>query len=229
MERKMTRVWGLSLAAILSLLAWFLRRQQLAAGTNGTLLAVLSLAVVVAWAIFSRCLQLRTSYRAGNGRSMEQLIVGGLAGVLALVSGLMQLANGDHPVVAVGSLAVAFCWLGTVYLRQTDRPVSIWLYTIPTLCFAITLVLEFRHWGGDPKIMHYCYELLSLIFTMFAVFHMGSFCFEQGKRRTTVFSCLCGMFFLSAALNDLQGGRWLLQLATILWLAVNAWQLLREK
>ena len=229
MERKMTRVWALTAAAILSAGAWYLRHRQLTAGMSGAALAVFALVTVAGWAVFSRCLQLGTSYGAGNGRSMEQFVIGGLAGVLAMVSGLLQLADGEDPLVAAGTLVVAFCWLGTVYLRQADRRVSPWLYTIPALVFAMILVIEFRHWAGDPKIMHYCYELIGLIFTMFAVFHMGSFCFEEGKRRTTVFTCLCGTFFSAAALNDLRGGRWLLQVAILLWLGIHAWQLLKKE
>lgn len=223
MERKRIRMTVTLTALVLSAAAFLIRRLTAA----GTLLAVLSVAAVVLFGICARLLQPRTAYRAGNSRSPEQLIVGGLAGILALIGGLVQLAQGTGAVAAVGVLATAFCWLSTVYLRQTDRTVSVWLYTIPALYFAFTLVMEFRHWGSDPQIMHYCYELLGLICAMFAVFHMGGFCFEQGRRRLAVFACLCGMFFSSAALADLHDGRQWMQTATILWLGINAWQLLR--
>lgn len=223
MERNWTRITVTLTAAALSAAAFFIR--QLTAA--GTLLAVLSVAAVALFGVFSRLLQPAGAYQAGNSRSLPQLIVGGLAGLLALIGGLAQLAQGGSPVIAVGGLAVAFCWLSTVYLRQTDRRVSVWLYTVPALYFALELVMEFRHWSGDPQIMHYCYELLGLICAMFAVFHMGGFCFEQGKRRLAVFACLCGMVFSSVALADIHGGRRWMQAATILWLAINAWQLLR--
>lgn len=222
MEPKWIRIWAILTAILLSGAAF-----ALSATEAGTLLAVVSVAAVVLFAVFSRLLQPAAAYRAGNSRSLAQLIVGGLAGILALIGGLVQLAQGTGAVAAVGALAAAFCWLSTVYLRQTDRTVSVWLYTIPALYFAFTLVMEFRHWGGDPQIMHYCYELLGLICAMFAVFHMGGFCFEQGKRRLAVFACLCGVVFSSAAFAGLQEGQRWMQAATILWLAINGWQLLR--
>ncbi len=222
MEPKWIRIWAILTAILLSGAAF-----ALSAAGAGTLLAVVSVAAVVLFAVFSRLLQPAGTYRAGNSRSLLQLIVGGFAGILALIGGLAQLAEGSGAVAAVGVLATAFCWMGTVYLRQTDRTVSVWLCTVPALYFAFTLVMEFRHWGSDPQIMHYCYELLGLICAMFAVFHMGGFCFDQGKRRLTVFACLCGMVFSSAAFVGLQGGpRWM-QAATILWLGINGWQLLR--
>lgn len=225
MERKWIRVPIMVLGIVLSAAAFVLRSLHPASG--GLVLAVLSAVAVVLFAVCARLLQPGTTYGAGNSRSLAQLIVGGLSGFLALIGGLVLLAEGNAPVIAVGVLVVAFCWLSTVYLRQTDRTVSVWLYTIPALFFALELIMEFRHWGGDPQIMHYCYELLGLICAMFAVFHMGSFCFEQGKRRLAVFACLCGIFFSSAALADLQDGRRWMQAATILWLGINAWQLLR--
>jgi len=75
--------------------------------------------------------------------------------------------------------------------------------------------------------LDYCYDLLALICTMCALFHLGGFCFDQGRRRSAVFFTMGGVFFNVVAMAGAPAAEALSYLAATLWLLVNLWLLLR--
>lgn len=225
MEQKLKRIYVMPGLAVLALAAFFLRKLQ-PEGKGGALVWV-SVLAVLAFAAYAWFLLPRKSYKAGNGGGLAVLIPSLGAAALALVAALQRLTGNGKLLSTALLAATALCWAVIALQRQQGKLVSVWFFIIPTVFFGVELVDEFRSWGTDPQILDYCYELLALIATMCASFHMGGFCFEKGQRRQTVFFCLCGVFFSAAALADAAGNAVFIRLAVILWLGANLWQLLR--
>ena len=119
------------------------------------------------------------------------------------------------------------CWVGTALSRYRAKPAHGALFLLPAVFYVVELVLQFRLWTQDPVILDYCYDLLALICTMCALFHLGGYSFDQGRRRLTVFFALCGVFFNAAAMAGAPAAETFGYLAAALWLMVNLWLLLR--
>ena len=124
------------------------------------------------------------------------------------------------------------------YRRETPSAI---LFMVPALFYVIDLIINFRNWSRDPLIMDYCFDLFALISVMCATFHLGGFSFEKGKRRLTVFYCICGVIFsaISAAgpvtemvkgiSEDGQISQLLMCVGNGLWMAVSLWLLMEEE
>ena len=231
MEQILGRAPVLLLSLASAVVAWYLRTQQLAAGEAGLgMFGWVCVGAVVLFALYSFFLRPRKDYGTMETRSKAVMGITMVSAVLMLVgcAGTMLALNQMTDVlVATGSAVIAICW-GIVALdRVRGRRTPVGLYMIAALFFAAELICEFRFWSRDPEILDYCFDLLALICVMCATFHLGGFCFAQGKRRMTVFFCLCGVFFSAAALagSGLNGiGR---NGASVLWLFANLLPLLR--
>lgn len=143
--------------------------------------------------------------------------------------------------MALGGLIAAVCWVALTLLRHQKQVPSVALFMVPALYYALELIIEFRGWSRDPLIMDYCFDLFALISVMCATFHLGAFSFGKGRRRLTVFYCICGVMFgaVSAAgpvtemLKGVQDGgqpaQLLLCIGNVLWLLANLWILMEEE
>lgn len=226
MERKLKRCYVMAALALLTLAAFFLRAAQ-PAGKAGPL-AWVSVAVLVIFGVYARALPGRTAYGAANGKGALLLVLSLAAAVMTLACALLRMDAGEGLLQGVLLAAMALCWTVTALLRQRGKQVSVWFFMIPAVFFGAELVDKFRYWGSDPLILDYCYELLALIATMCATFHLGGFCFDRGQRRLTVFFSLSSVFFNGAALADASGGEIFLRLASVAWMLVSLCLLLRQ-
>lgn len=227
MERNDKRIFKLLLLAVLTAAGWYLRYAgpvHLAAP-----LAWGSAAMVLVFVLCSIGLRPAKTYADGNGTGMARLILSCLAAAGMLVSALLRFREGDGLLQSALPAATALCWAVTAFLRKEGKPAAVWFFLIPTIFFGVELIDKFRGWGSDPLILDYCYQLLALIATMCAVFHLGGYCFDRGQRRITVFFAMAGIYFNGVALADVSGGEAVIKLAAVLWLAVNLWTLLGEK
>lgn len=239
MERKISRDPAVAITAILAILAYVLRANQLAVafdsagimtGKGVALFTWITVAVVVLFAIFSRSLRGRKKYASLASPSMPIMVAGCVAGFFMLVSGVIFLAafkqQGDR-LIGAGSILTGLCWAGTAWFRYNGKRVHTGLFLLPAAFFVVELICRFRFWTRDPVILDYCYDLFALICVMCAIFHLGSFSFDKGDRRLTVFFSMSGVFFCAAAMA---GASWAVALGyagTIVWLLANLWLLLR--
>lgn len=231
MEQILGRAPVILISLASAVAAWFLRNQQLASGEAGLgLFGWICIGAVVLFAVYSAFLRPRKVYGAIETRSKAVMGITMASAVLMLlgsVGTMLALNRMSDVLVATGSGVIAICW-GIVALdRVRGRRVPAGLFMITALLFAMELICEFRFWSQDPQFLDYCFDLLALICVMCATFHFGGFCFEQGRRKMSVFFCLCGVFFSAAALagSDLSDiGR---NGASILWLFANLLPLLR--
>lgn len=222
MKRNGKRILTMLILLALTAAGFYLRQYQ------QSLLVWTAVAAVVVFGLYAWRLQKRKEYPAC--KCLPATLVSLAAAVLLFGGALLRFSAGGH-IALVALLAVtALCWAVTAILRQAGKPVSVWMFIIPTVFFAAELVIKFRIWGSDPQILDYCYELLALIATMCALFHMGSFSVGKGQRRRTVFYAMCGVFFTGVALADAVSDERCIKLAVILWLSAELWrQLGREE
>lgn len=240
MEQKLGRMPVMIVTILAAIAAYFLRLDQLrnlydetgrlAAGAGKGPLTWLCVAMVVLFAVCAWLLRPRKKQQALASRDPLVLVctvVSAVGMVLGCVAMVRELENDYDLLVAAGGLITAICWVVVALDRYRGRKLHALLFMVPTLFYAIRLILDFRNWSRDPMILDYCFDLLVLICIMCATFHLGGFCFDKGGRRLSVFYCCCGIVFGAAAIA---GGR-LRELTmtggAMLWLAGNLWVLLR--
>lgn len=233
MEQKLGRVPVMIALFLAAAAAWFLRQEQLQAMSVFAVshrVTWLCVAAVVLFAGYCWLLRPRKKSTALSGKSPLVLVLtmaaaaGMLLGCLAMVR---ELEHDYDMLLAAGGAVTAICWVMVGVERFRGQKIPAPMFMIPTLFYAVRLVLDFRNWSRDPMILDYCFDLLVLICIMCATFHLGGFCFDKGKRRLTAFFCCCGILFGAAAVA---GGR-MREIAmtggAMLWLAANLWVLLR--
>lgn len=238
MEHKFTRLQVMLVAGVLAVIAFILRKIQLATAFDvvgarpgaGIGFAIVTVLAVLAFAGYAWSLRGRKKYPAITSRSLPVLAVSAVAGILLLV-GSMILAvrsqrEGDLLVAALGALT-AVSWGATATARYMGKKIPVAVLLLPAVYYVVYLICQFRFWTRDPVILDYCYDLFALICNMFALFHLGGYAFDKGSRRLTVFFAMSGMFFNAAALAGAELTEALGYLGAGLWLGANLWILLR--
>ena len=201
--------------------------QGLMVGGNGsvTVLAVLSAIVVLVVALFCRELESRPIYIEAFSDGILELLLTMTGAIFLLLGSAIQIARKDMVEGALGVVA-ALCMAGVGTGRFRDRPAPLTMHIYPFLYLVCKLIIDFKRWSIDPAILDYCFSLLAMICAMCATYHINGFCFDKGRRRITVFWCLCGVFFCGVTLADGGVDNWLVNGGLGIWLFVNAWQLL---
>ncbi len=99
--------------------------------------------------------------------------------------------------ILAGVLVIAFALCA--YLNKTPSPL---LYMLLCLYMAVRLIVLIQSWNVDPSVHDYVYKLLAAIAGMLAYFQIAGFGLGKGKRRITVFWCLCSVFFCAVSIPD---------------------------
>ena len=240
MEQMLGRVPVMLVTILAAAAAYFLRLSQLGsmydetgrvvAGAGFGPLTWLCAAMVLVFALYAWFLRPRKKHAALSSRGPGVLactLAGALGLLLGCVAMIRALEQSYDLLLAAGGMVTALCWVVTALDRWRARRLPAMLFMVPALFYAVRLIFDFRNWSRDPAILDYCFDLLALICIMCATFHLGGFCFDQGRRRVTVFFCCCGILFGAAAIA---GGR-MREIAmtggAMLWLAANLWTLLQ--
>lgn len=104
------------------------------------------------------------------------------------------------------------------------------LYMAASLYLILRLIVCFQAWNTDPSIYNYCFQLLAAISSMLAAFQLAGFSFGKGRRRITLFWCLCAVVFCAITVADTFATGTvddiLINLAMLLSMAVSGGQLL---
>ncbi len=109
---------------------------------------------------------------------------------------LLQKLLAPLGIAAAGCIAAfAICCL------YRKKPSAL-LLMVASLYLVVRLILHFQSWNTDPSIHDYCYQLLAAICTMLGVFQLAGFSFDRGKRRISLYWCLCAVFFCSITVAD---------------------------
>lgn len=229
MELKFGRLPAIVVVFLTAAAAFFLRRAQLLHG--GNLFSWFCLVIVLLYGIYCFLLRPKSACDAISDPS-PVLLIGSLVAAAALAAGSFSVFQSRSStldlLLSVGGLVTACCWAYTGLCRFKGRRVAAPVLMIPALFFAVQLICSFRDWSRDPKILDYCFDLLGLISLMCASYHLGGFCFDKGRRKITVFFCLCGIFFGAAAIASGRLRELALTGGSMIWLACNLWPLLKS-
>lgn len=240
MEQKLGRIPVMILAALSAAAAYGLRLRQLQTiydadgyirkGAGWCFFTYFTILMVILYGVYALLLRRRKKDTAISLWSTG-ILIGGCAAALGLLLGsaamLLSPEGETDRLLAAGGLVTAACWVVTAMLRYRGRKVSVWLFLVPVLFFMLRLIVNFRFWSRDPAILDYCYDLFAHISLMCALLHLGGFSFDMGRRRTTVFFCLCGIFFGAASLAGAQTREVCISGGAMVWLLIHLWLLLR--
>lgn len=186
----------------------------------GILCALLALLAL----ILARRLTPRGGYVESFSSGTPEMLLSLAAAVLLLAGCAWDLVaepRGVNVLVQFLGIASALC-IGVVarqrYLGVVPKAA---LHMLPCLYLVVRLIVDFKQWSVDPAVLDYCYTLFASITAMCAVFHLGGFCFSQGRRRTCVFWCFLCVVFSAVSLADGGVSHMLLTGGMGLWAGVN--------
>lgn len=234
MEKKLERVPVIIITAVSAAVAFLLRHIQLLTqiDTSGRIMAGagkgpltwICLILLLASAGYAFLLSPRETL---EGRSVPALILTLAAAFFAALGSIAMWKV--NPVLTVGGLAAAVCWVILALQRQQGTlPSAIW-FMLPALFNAVELIVQFRDWSRDPLLLDYCFDLFAAIFVMCATFHLGGFSLGRGHRRRSVFYSMGGVIFCAVAMAGSSVMEAMPMIGSILWLMANLWLLLSEE
>ena len=194
-------------------------------------LGILCAALAVLALILVRRLPKRCGYAESFSSETPEMIVSLAAAALLLAGCCLELVSapgGINAIVQFLGIASALCMGFVARQRYMGVVPKAAFHMLPCVYLVVRLIVDFKRWSVDPAVLDYCYALFASITAMCAVFHLGGFCFSQGRRRTTVFWCLLCVVFSAVTLADGGLSNALLSGGLGLWAAVNGWELLEN-
>ncbi len=145
---------------------------------------------------------------------------------------LLRLLNGESiPVFGCG-MAAALCLAVASLLYDKRSRHVFWLLILPALFFGALLIVDFKHWSVDPKVIDFFFRQLALVGGMLAVLNVSAFPLRFGKKRMTVFWCGISVMFTIMSLPDfflrrsVTLGELLIPLGLAVWSASHGLRLL---
>lgn len=194
-------------------------------------LGILCALLTVLALILSHRLAKHSGYEESFSSETPEMVVSLIAAALLLAGcglSLVTSPSGINVLVQFLGIASALCIAVTARQRYQGVVPKAALHLLPCLYLVVRLIVDFKQWSVDPAVLDYCYTLFASISAMCAVFHLGGFCFAQGRRRTSVFWCLLCIVFSAVSLADGGLSHCLLTGGIGLWAGVNGWQLLED-
>lgn len=227
------RIWillgtGLTAAAGFVLRGWQARRGLVPGDVSVWCLGLLCAAAAAALAAVCRGLEKREVYTESFSSGTAELAVSLAGAALVLAGALLGLLRGEGRLVPALGVLAALCFGATAWQRSRGTVPLYVFHAAPCLYLVVKLILEFKQWSVDPAVLDYCFDLFFAISAMCAVFHLGSFCFDKGQRRVSVFWCLSCVVFAAVGLADGGLARCLLLAGMGVWTGCSAWQLLED-
>lgn len=178
-------------------------------------LLILAITFCGGFAFLSTGLQKITTHKEGFSTGSLPALIQIIAGVLLIAGNALELLFPGDPFptyTAVSDAMIRYLpWLGIVggalvivFALQcgSGKTPSPALYMLTSLYLVVRLIVCFQEWNMDPSAHDYAYKLLAAICAMLGCFHVGGFAFGKGKRRLTVFWCLCAAFFAAVSMPD---------------------------
>lgn len=204
-------------------------------------LLILTLTFVIGFAVFVYGLKNIPSYKDAFAGNTVFPLMQICAGVMITLGSAVQFGSEIHVPpfytstivtltrylpyagIVAGLLIIAFA-IGA-YINKTPSP---FLYMLVTIYMAMRLIVLIQQWNINPSIHDYIYMLLATITGMLAFFQISGFGFNKGKRRITLFWCLCSAFFYAVSLPDYFGntGESLIGISLLLLSFIHGLQLL---
>lgn len=222
-----------TLTVAMAVVAYILRHMQLKTQmVDGRLLAEAGrgsltwVCLIFGVLVLVRCIFLKKGTDLAIGSPAVSILT--LVAAFLMAMGSASLLR-ENTVLGLGGLAAAVCWVVVALQRMQKMQPHALCFMLPSLYYAVDLIINFRNWSRDPLIIDYCFELFALICIMCATFHLGGFSLKLGKRRRTAFFCLCGILFSAVSMAGADMMNMMSYLGAALWLLSNLWLLLSEE
>lgn len=227
-KKKLIRWYPLVFAAVFALCGALLRCVQLkrelliygSVGTrSSTALSVLTLLFLALLPLFLRPLKKRGDCSQVFPPAAVPCALQLLAAAGLIVGNLLLWLGDSEPIAAVyvqspevtRVLSAMLPPLGVVSglcigafalaCKAGRRPTPL-LYMVASVYLIVRLILCFQSWNTDPSIWNYCFQLLAAISCMLATFQLAGFSFGKGRRRVSLYWCLCAVVFCSINVPD---------------------------
>ena len=178
-------------------------------------LLLLTTTFFVGFAFVSYSLKPLSHHKDGFSMGTPAFLIQICTGILLTVGSAMALYDPQETIVSITVVSTALTeylpYLGLLsgllvivfavitYAGRTPSPL---LYMLTSIYLVVRLIVYFQNWNMDPSSHDYAYKLLAAITSMLACFHISGFSFGKGKRRISVFWCLCAAFFSAVSLPD---------------------------
>lgn len=222
-----------------AIVGFFLRLQQLDAydaggrppvGSGMGLLTLLSALVTIGLILSCRTLKKCAPGDDLFSRSVSVLAASLPAALLLAAGNAVLVMRGNtrfELLLGASGVIASLCLVAVSASRYKGSTVKKTSLLIPIIYFIVYLIFSFKQWSRDPAILDYCFKLFALILVTLSVFHLSAFRFGVGKRRTTAFLCMLGVFFCAVTLAD--GGlvHGLIMGGSLLYLLAGGWSVLR--
>ena len=196
------------------------------------ILSVMSGVLVAVFALVCWKLKPKNQYEETFSSSVGNLAVSFMGGAFLLMGAVIGIMT---PNLTTGALVLsglfvgtALCVLAVAVCRLRGITAPVFVHALPCIFIVVKLINDFKHWSVDPAITDYCFALFAAIATMCALYHIGEFCFNRGRRRITAFWCLVGLVFCTISMAHTGLSNQLLYGGMALWLASNAFQVLED-
>lgn len=194
----------------------------------GILLTLLSVLVVCFAILTARQFKPRPGFLENHRPSPALLIQLGSALLLMIASVIHLFLKQEPAPILIGLTGIggAACMAVFTGFAATRQHPPVLLYLGLTASLICRLIPEFRVWSITPDFSAYAPELFSILTVTLACFHLGEFALDNGRRRTTMFFCMLGVFFTGVSLAD--GGVYgiLSGLGYMLFLLAALWELM---
>lgn len=135
---------------------------------------------------------------------------------LSILMSASELLASMTGLLGVGS---AVCLMVLAFARYQGRKTSFLLHAVPCLFFALRIFLLCRTWSNESQIGAFLFQFLSSICVMLASYQLACFDVNLGKRKTSLFWSLSGVYFCLLALPG--SGEPVFYIGMMAWLLTN--------
>lgn len=129
-----------------------------------------------------------------------------LLAVVLLVSGsileLLRDSSGANLYLHLGGVLAGLLMAVAALRRRLGRPVSFWLVFPVSVWAAVRLILHFKDWSFDPRVIDFCYRLFADVSALLALHFLSGFTLKVGRGRAAVLWSLLAYVFAVASVPD---------------------------
>ena len=222
-----------ALVGFAGLMGFLLRIWAMGSGTDAeglyrpqplawVLIWVLTAAVAVAVILIPRRLRSPGRYSDHFPPSIPGGIGSALAAAACLITGIGLLQTTGTFLTTISALlglAAAGCLVLAAFCRITGKNPMFATHLIPCLYFALLAFDRCRLWSNETQIELFLFPFLALLCVMMAAYHRSCFDVALGKRRSSLFWSLMGIYLCLLSLPS--GENMLFYGAMALWLLTN--------
>lgn len=162
------------------------------------------------------------AYAENYPASVSTAIGSGLAALGFLTDAIPLLTGGEDLLALLAGLTgtlAAVAMAAVAFARLRGRKPFFLCHGAVSLYLALRIFEQCRSWSNEPQLGTFLIPFLALICVMLAAYHLTTFDVDLGKRRSSLFWSLSGVYFCLVSLAD--GTDMLFYGCMAIWLLTN--------